>query len=149
MYHTPQMSQAFLTLINTLLSNVKLTDCSYKNDIMDAATNEEAGVTVYFPNNADPFTTPDGDEKLSYFTVRFGDEEYIDHGFTCLELIALLNSFDRVIAVDGEITPFIDIVKANHNDWDAVISPIISLEVDNSCIVGGGAFATFENLRIS
>lgn len=148
MYHTPQMSQAFLTLINTL-SVIKLTDNTHKNDIMDSATNEEVGVTVYFPNNIDPFTRPDGDEKLSYFTVRFGDEEYIDHGFDTVELIALLNSFDRMIAVDGDITPFIDIVKANHNDWDAVISPIISLEVDNSCIVGGGAFATFENLRIS
>lgn len=141
MYHTPKQSEALFHCINSLIINedYKLIDCSYKNDVTDSADCKNAMVKVYFPNIPEAFNESVGDENYDYFSVRFGAEEYIEHSFTLLEVVSLINSFDRKLEIEGFEVRMIDFIKDNCDAWDNILHPVISLEIDNCAILDLGA----------
>lgn len=152
MIHTPKQSEAFLQCINALITNehYKLFECSYKNDLCDSALNRLHNFRVFFPNISEWFNELSTDVRFDYFVLRFDEEEYIDHGFTLEEIVSLINSFTRNLTKDC-VNSFtmLEFVKNNYENWDCVLKPVISLNVEEYVRLNIGAGGVTEITRLT
>lgn len=149
MIHTPNQSEALLTLINTL-APVKFNDCSYKNDECDSIDYTDENnrrMQIFLPNMLDAFA-PDNDEEFDTFLIAVedlqGNNNTIDQQLNLIQVLSILDALNREfkVFIKGEFRTLttMDWLQAHAElDFDKCIKPMLELPLNEEVFIGDWA----------